>query len=559
MNHWAYNIFTDNGELLDTEALLPDDIRYLSPERCVHLTRKPPRKSDVWSLGLVVASYICKSMKLPDKPMRLARCSNADEVLQVLGISDVNDKWRKFLLACLEPEITKRATTKKLFEILDIVPESVPTDLLKTFIRYDKLTLNDEYNCVNVKELYYLFCLASPGHKEPINKGISQPKQLPILNLPLSVTLNSTTQSMHSPSLSNSSAFSFIPQAVHTLNTMPMRNRIAVLDKDIFLPLVVFAMHETRIVSLDSQLPLVIRENDFAYQCERLALFKALVEGSPYILDQLIETSKVDVNPFYRASVWASLLDIKWSALLAYEPTDKITATSTDRQISVDIPRCHQYNDLLASSQGHIKLTRVLKAWLKHNENIGYVYWQGLDSLAAPFVILNFDRESRAFACFNAFIHKYLRGFFNKDNSATIQEYLALFSHLIAFHDPQLFNHLDNLGFTPELYAIPWFLTMFTHVLPLHKTIHLWDTLLLGDESFPLCVGVAILLQLRNQLLSYSFNDCILIFSDLPEINIEGCVKEALRLAVSTPKSAYKRDLVSTLSNDLYTITFLFS
>ena len=55
-----------------------------------------------------------------------------------------------------------------------------------------------------------------------------------------------------------------------------------------------------------------------------------------------------------------------------------------------------------------------------------------------------------------------------------------MFRHLIAFHDPELFNHLDDIGFHPEvdiyhnvyyndycfilfqLYAIPWFLTMFT-------------------------------------------------------------------------------------------------
>ena len=50
---------------------------------------------------------------------------------------------------------------------------------------------------------------------------------------------------------------------------------------------------------------------------------------------------------------------------------------------------------------------------------------------------------------------------FLKDNAAVIQEYLAKFSQLQAFHDPVLFNHLDDIGFIPDLYAIPWFLTMF--------------------------------------------------------------------------------------------------
>lgn len=64
----------------------------------------------------------------------------------------------------------------------------------------------------------------------------------------------------------------------------------------------------------------------------------------------------------------------------------------------MDIPRCHQYHDLLSSPSGHKKLRRILKAWVvSHPE---YVYWQGLDSLAAPFVALNFDDEG-LFMSFN--------------------------------------------------------------------------------------------------------------------------------------------------------------
>ncbi len=60
-------------------------------------------------------------------------------------------------------------------------------------------------------------------------------------------------------------------------------------------------------------------------------------------------------------------------------------------QIEVDIPRCHQYDELLSSPDGHAKFKRILKAWvISHPE---YVYWQGLDSLSAPFLYLNFNNE----------------------------------------------------------------------------------------------------------------------------------------------------------------------
>ena len=30
-------------------------------------------------------------------------------------------------------------------------------------------------------------------------------------------------------------------------------------------------------------------------------------------------------------------------------------------------------------------------------------------------------------------------------------EYLAVFSQIIAYYDPEVFNHLDNIGFHPDV------------------------------------------------------------------------------------------------------------
>jgi len=105
-------------------------------------------------------------------------------------------------------------------------------------------------------------------------------------------------------------------------------------------------------------------------------------------------------------------------------------------------------------------------------------------------------------------------------------------------------------------------------LLPLPKLFHLWDTLLLGNNSFPLCVGVAVLLLLRDDLVSYGFNECILLFSDMPgerrvelqrqlpgyatilvEVDIEKCVVLAVKVHDSTPKSAFFRQHMPTIHN----------
>lgn len=222
-----------------------------------------------------------------------------------------------------------------------------------------------------------------------------------------------------------------------------------------------------------------------------------------------------------------------------YENIDKETPTPTDRQIEVDIPRCHQYDELLSSPTGHLKLKRLLKAWVTAHPQ--YVYWQGLDSLTAPFLITNFNDEETAFLSLINFIPKYLHNFFLKDNSAIIKEYLAKFSQLVTFHEPVLSKHLNSINFIPELFAIPWVLTMFSHVFPLHKIMHLWDKLLIGDSSYPLFIGIAILMQVKIPLLESQFNECILLFSDFPDIVMETCVNDSQRMYEKTPKSISHR------------------
>lgn len=66
---------------------------------------------------------------------------------------------------------------------------------------------------------------------------------------------------------------------------------------------------------------------------------------------------------------------------------------------------------------------------------------------------------------------------------------------------------------------------------------------LAGNESFPLFIGLAILHQLRDRILDFGFNDCILIFSDLPQIDIDRCVRNSIKFFCSTPKSISRKGL----------------
>jgi len=82
-----------------------------------------------------------------------------------------------------------------------------------------------------------------------------------------------------------------------------------------------------------------------------------------------LPSHSLSCSEFLRGCVQGDLL---WQ----YTNIDKDSWTATDRQIEVDIPRCHQYDILLSSSSGHRKFKRILIAWVVTHPNL--VYWQGL-------------------------------------------------------------------------------------------------------------------------------------------------------------------------------------
>ncbi|XP_071521409.1 TBC domain-containing protein kinase-like protein [Panulirus ornatus] len=380
-----------------------------------------------------------------------------------------------------------------------------------------------------MREVYYLWQLAGGNVEQELKKQKLVRTKPAILTLPSVMVVEGEVfgGGIHRRQLLETTTI-ILP--LHNLH-----NRLAHISPEKYYPLITQGECGTD-ESETSRLPLVIRERDVEYQFHRLLIFQRLLQSYPFKAESILREARKDTPPFYRALVWAALLNADGAVGYTYQQIDKETPTPTDRQIEVDIPRCHQYDELLSSPQGHAKFTRVLKAWVVSHPHL--VYWQGLDSLCAPFLYLNFNNEALAYACLSRFISKYLHKFFLRDNSAVIQEYLAKFSHMIAFHDPQLFNHLDNIGFIPELYAIPWFLTMYTHVFPLQKIFLLWDTLLLGEASLPLCIGVALLRQLKDRLLQFGFNECILLFSDMP-----GSIFVAFQW-VLCKKSVYSSEIV---------------
>jgi len=65
----------------------------------------------------------------------------------------------------------------------------------------------------------------------------------------------------------------------------------------------------------------------------------------------------------------------------------------------------------------------------------------------------------------------------------------------------------------------------------------MWDTVLVSPPSLPLFIAISVLEALRELLLPLDFNALILLFSSLPELNMEALMISALEYLRTTPPS----------------------
>ncbi|CAH8657172.1 unnamed protein product [Schistosoma haematobium] len=314
-----------------------------------------------------------------------------------------------------------------------------------------------------------------------------------------------------------------------------------------------------------SQQPLSVRETDVDYQIYRTRLFTRIINGLPATKQYLRLEARKDIPPFLRWKVWAALLDVypnrdfESAYLKALHRINKFGLDVTPinelnnnnnlscdlldekviNQISVDLPRCHAYDPLLASSIGQSVLRRVLLATLLMKPG-ALDYTQGMDSVAAVFVRICYPDEALAAACLNAFLSTKLPGFFSSGGlTVGLKSYFNTLLRLLAFHVPRLAIRLVDINVPLIGLTTGWIYTLFAHAMPLDRIELLWDTIIPGPASLSMFFYIAFFIQLDRQinLELLGLEKICTILSNFPDINLDKCRTDALKLALATPRS----------------------
>eukprot|EP01138_Halocafeteria_seosinensis_P016356 gb/GECG01016687.1/.p1 GENE.gb/GECG01016687.1/~~gb/GECG01016687.1/.p1 ORF type:complete len:804 (+),score=104.71 gb/GECG01016687.1/:1-2412(+) len=221
-----------------------------------------------------------------------------------------------------------------------------------------------------------------------------------------------------------------------------------------------------------------------------------------------------DIPSAYRLKLWQSLLgvDPMSQALLEQRINGVALDLPNQRVVRMDTQRTRADLPLFRCDTMRERIQNILTYYCKNRE---VEYKQGMNEVLAPVMIaaalekkcqkeqvdevfgdivddkmqtVDYEEaESLMSSVSNAIVYqvmerilaKFLSRIFGTDDEfISLQCSLRLFRLLLQYHAPDICVFLDQYDLLPELYATPWFFTLFAHTLDPNLLLPLWDFLI---------------------------------------------------------------------------------
>lgn len=177
-------------------------------------------------------------------------------------------------------------------------------------------------------------------------------------------------------------------------------------------------------------------------------------------------------------------------------------------------------------------IERILFIWSKYNKGVRYV--QGMNEIVGIlyYVLANDQNDewaSHAEPDTYWLLHSMLTEMQDVfvpdlDNAATgIQGRIQAMEALLTRHDPEVKEHLDELGLEVAFYAIRWWTTLLSREFLLPDTIRLWDSMFASThkDNFLRYVCVTMIILVRYKLLKGDFATCLSLLQAYPSTHTD--------------------------------------
>lgn len=231
-----------------------------------------------------------------------------------------------------------------------------------------------------------------------------------------------------------------------------------------------------------------------------------------------------------------SLKDFAESAYLLEEIRKDVIRTHPDLSFFLE-----PYQNL--GRRRYAALERILFLWSKYNKGVRYV--QGMNEIVGIlyYVLANDPNsewaewaEADTYWLFHSLLVEmsdvFVAGL--DDHDTGIQGRIHAMQSLLARHDPEVREHLDELGIETSFYAIRWWTTLLSREFLLPDVIRLWDSMFASThkDNFLRFACVTMVMKIRDDLLKSDFSACLRLLHSYPSVNMEDLLESSRALYI---------------------------
>jgi Rab-GTPase-TBC domain len=199
------------------------------------------------------------------------------------------------------------------------------------------------------------------------------------------------------------------------------------------------------------------------------------------------------------------------------------------------------YNNL--GRRRYAALERILFLWSKFNQGVRYV--QGMNEIVGIlyYVMANDANEQWAewaeadtYWLFHGLLMEmsdvFVAGL--DDQETGLQGRIQAMQHLLARHDPEVREHLDELGIETSFYAIRWWTTLLSREFLMPDVIRLWDSMFASThkDNFLRFACVTMVMKIRDSLLKSDFATCLRLLHSYPSTNMDELLESSRALYI---------------------------
>ena len=188
-------------------------------------------------------------------------------------------------------------------------------------------------------------------------------------------------------------------------------------------------------------------------------------------------------------------------------------------------------------------IERILFVWATFNKGVRYV--QGMNEIVgAMYYVMAKDwkqewaaeAEADTYYLFSILLAEMRDVFMSEmdDEETGIQGRLAHMQKLLKLHDPEVQEHLQEVGVDVSYYAVRWWTTLLSREFLLPDTIRLWDSMFASThkDNFMRYVCVTMVLIIRDKLLKGDFSTCIKLLQAYPPTHMDNLIEASRALWV---------------------------